>query len=164
MSIRPRWKHSALAATLVGLAATISACGTDDTPEPAEPGPVERDATPGPVPPDTPPAGEETELRLLTPLDGDVVDVPFVLYVDTDVELGASEDGLHQLHVWFDDDDADPLILTSANASIDEDGIDIPEGDTRLNVRLYTAEREPVGDAASVEITIYDGQAGGESA
>lgn len=158
MHTRPRLKHLLLLATLMSLAVAGSGCGTDDTPDPAgsEPsgsGPVES----GTAAPDGSGPDQEPALRLLTPLDGDVVDVPFVLYVETVHELGTG-DGGHQLYVWFNDEDADPLVLTSANASIDDEQIDIPEGDATLNVQLFTADQEPVGEVASAEITIYDDQ------
>ena len=48
---------------------------------------------------------------MVEPASGAKVATPFQVRVDSSVPLGPSESGQHHVHIWFDDNDDDYLVV-----------------------------------------------------
>lgn len=157
MDVLPFWKRSRplAAVAALGLAmALTAACGDDggdDDPDPPAQNPP---ATGG-----APEAGDDDiTLAVTTPASGDTVTVPFEVSVDSSVELGAIDDQVHHMHIWFGDTSGQPLIIESNTTMID----DAPDGETTMITQVHTFDHQPASDQVTVPLTV-EGGSGGES-
>lgn len=159
MDVLPFWKRSRPFAALaaLGLAVALTAaCGDDggeggDSDPPAAQNPP---ATSG-----APEAGDDITLAVMTPAEGATVTVPFEVSVESSVELGAIEDEVHHMHIWFGDTSGQPLIIESDTTMIQ----DAPDGETTMITQVHTFDHQPVSDQVTVPLTIQGGSGGGES-
>ncbi|MFI5488986.1 hypothetical protein [Micromonospora echinaurantiaca] len=122
-------------ATCVALLATLTACTGTNT------------ATEG--------DGGGLSVIVVEPASGATVPTPFSVKVDSTVPLGPSESGQHHVHIWFDDDESDYLIVESDTVQI----TDAPAGQHTMHVSLRNANHSPAGAEATTPITI--GSSGG---
>ena len=82
-------------ASLAALALVLAACGDDGD-----------DATTAGAA-DAGGGGDELSIDLVQPADGDEVGDTFDVEVDTGVELGEPDTGLHHVHLYYDGETAD---------------------------------------------------------
>jgi len=141
------------AAAALGLAAALAVgCGPGDD-DPAGPALTDPPAT-------APPGDQAPELAVTMPEAGATVTVPFEVWVDAGVELGAIDDELHHLHIWFGDPSGQPLIVESGTATVE----DAPAGDTTMIVQVHTFDHQPASDQVSVPLVVQGGPGGQTSA
>jgi hypothetical protein len=98
------------------------------------------------------------------PADGDTLDVPFTLVVDSSEELGSTDEGLHHVHVYVDgNDDSYEVIESPAGEDVEIDADSpalegIEPGEHTLEVSLRNADHSAAG--AEDEVTINIGEGG----
>ena len=122
-----------------GLMLLLAACGSDDAAG------------------TTTTAGENgMTLSITAPADGAEVSVPFTVEFDSSEELGATDTGLHHVHVYWDGDESAFTLVEADSVEI----TDAPEGQHTLTAALHNADHTPAG--VEVDITLTVGE-GGES-
>lgn len=112
--------------------------------------------------------GGGPSVEIMQPADGDSLQVPFSLVVESSEELGTTDEGLHHVHVYFDgNDDTYEVIETPAGEEI-EIGPDSPAmegvepGEHTLDVSLRHADHSAAGAEDSVDVMIgSDGSTSG---
>lgn len=99
--------------------------------------------------------GDSGKLSVIVvePSSGATVSTPFTVKVDSSVPLGPSESGQHHVHIWFDDNESDYLIVESNTTQI----TDAPSGQHTMHVSLRNANHSPAGAEATTPITIGSG-------
>ena len=99
--------------------------------------------------------GDSGKLSVIVvePTSGATVSTPFTVKVDSSVPLGPSESGQHHVHIWFDDNESDYLIVESTTTQI----TDAPSGQHTMHVSLRNANHSPAGAEATTPITIGSG-------
>jgi hypothetical protein len=124
----------AATAVLAFAAATLTACGQDD-------------GSGG--------AGQQGGLSVsvVEPAAGAAVSVPFTVRVAASVPLGPTESGRHHVHIWFDDNDADYLVVESETVQI----TDVAAGSHTMHVSLRNANHSAAG--AETQTTVMVGGA-----
>lgn len=90
---------------------------------------------------------------VVEPASGATVSTPFTVKVDSSVPLGPSESGQHHVHIWFDDNESDYLIVESDTTQI----TDVPAGQHTMHVSLRNANHSPAGAEATMPITVRSG-------
>jgi hypothetical protein len=98
-------------------------------------------------------------LEITSPEDGATVETPFTVELDSSEELGAIETGAHHVHVYFDGDDEEFLVVESASTEV----TDLPEGDHVVNASLRNADHSPAGVETEVTVTVGAGGAEGDT-
>ena len=103
------------------------------------------------------------------PADGDTLEVPFTLVVDSSEELGSTDEGLHHVHVYFDgNDDAYEVIESPAGEDVEIDSDSpalegIEPGEHTLEVSLRNADHSAAGAEDEVAVNIGEGGSTGGS-
>lgn len=95
-------------------------------------------------------------VTVVEPVSGAAVAVPFTVKVDSSVPLGPTESGKHHVHIWFDDNEADYLVVESDTVQI----TDTPAGQHTMHVSLRNANHSPAGAEATTPVTIGGGPGG----
>ncbi|WP_446215237.1 hypothetical protein [Micromonospora sp. IBHARD004] len=90
---------------------------------------------------------------VVEPASGATVSTPFTVKVDSSVPLGPSGSGQHHVHIWFDDNESDYLIVESNTTQI----TDAPSGQHTMHVSLRNANHSPAGAEATTPITVGSG-------
>ena len=109
-------------------------------------------------------SGGGPSVAIEEPADGDSLDVPFTLVVDSSEELGSTDSGLHHVHVYFDgNDDAYEVIESPAGEEVQIDADSpamegIEPGEHTLEVSLRNADHSAAG--AEDEVTVNIGESG----
>jgi hypothetical protein len=105
-------------------------------------------------------AGGGLALTVLEPAAGADVSVPFTVTVDTSVPLGPSESGRHHVHIWFDDDEDNYLIVESDTTRVNA----APTGAHVMHVSLRNANHSAAGVEATTRVVVAEGDSmpGGE--
>jgi hypothetical protein len=98
-------------------------------------------------------SGGGMTVTVLEPASGADVSVPFTVRVETSVPLGPTESGRHHVHIWFDDNDEDYLIVESDTTEVSA----APAGEHVMHVSLRNANHSPAGVEATSPITVGDG-------
>ena len=98
--------------------------------------------------------GDGMTLAIGSPGDGEQVNVPFTVELDSSVPLGPTDSGEHHVHVFFDGDDSNYLVVESDSVEI----TDLPEGEHVINASLRNADHSPAG--VETETTVVVGQGG----
>lgn len=106
-------------------------------------------------------------VTIQTPADGDTVDAPFKVIVDSSEDLGPTDSGNDHVHLYFDDNTDSYAVIDSGNGEAFEvtadspalDGID--PGEHTLHVSLRNADHSAAGAEDEVTVTIGDGSGGG---
>lgn len=97
-------------------------------------------------------AGDMT-LQITSPADGDTVEVPFTVELDSSEELGPTDSGAHHVHVFFDGDDTEYLVVEGESVEV----TDLPEGEHVVNASLRNADHSPAGVEAEATVTVGAG-------
>jgi hypothetical protein len=100
--------------------------------------------------------GDEMTLAIAAPGDGEQVDVPFVVELDSSVPLGPTESGEHHVHVFFDGDDSEYMVVESDSVEI----TDLPEGEHVINASLRNADHSPAGVETQTTVVVGEGGSG----
>lgn len=95
-------------------------------------------------------------LEITSPADGDAVDVPFTVELASSEELGPTESGVHHVHVFFDGNDEEYMVVESESVEV----TDLPEGEHVVNASLRNADHSPAGVETEVTVTVGTGGAG----
>lgn len=98
---------------------------------------------------DDPPA----TVLIVSPVEGDVVSLPFEASFEASVPLGTQEAGLHHLHLWFGGDEDAYQVVEGEVAEITI----APAGEHEMHVSLRNADHSEVGAEASVPIVVSTG-------
>ena len=94
-----------------------------------------------------------TTLSITAPSDGAEVSVPFTVEIDSSEQIGATDTGLHHVHVYWDGDE-------SAFTLVETDSVEIaeaPEGQHTLTASLHNADHTPAGVEVDITLTVGDG-------
>ncbi|GAA4459547.1 hypothetical protein GCM10023170_059240 [Phytohabitans houttuyneae] len=105
-------------------------------------------------------AGGGMTVSVLEPSAGADVRVPFTVKVDSSVPLGPSESGKHHVHVWFDGDEDNYVIVESDTTQINA----APTGEHVMHVSLRNANHSAAGVEATTRVVVAEGESvpGGE--
>jgi hypothetical protein len=97
--------------------------------------------------------GGDMTLEITSPADGDTVDVPFTVELDSSEELGPTDSGAHHVHVYFDDNDEDYLVVEGDSVEV----TDLPEGEHEVYASLRNADHSPAGVETEISVTVGSG-------
>lgn len=130
--------HRLLSAPVLVLVLALSACGDDGG-----------DST------STTGGGDDggMTLSITSPAGGDTVDVPFTVELESSEDLGTTEEGLHHVHIFFDGDDSEYMVVESDSVEITE----LPAGAHVINASLRNADHSAAGVETEVEVTVGGG-------
>jgi hypothetical protein len=94
----------------------------------------------------------EMTVDIASPSDADDVEVPFDVQVDSSVELGDTDTGLHHVHLYYDgrsDDQADYDVVYDDSFTVERD---LGEGEHTVEAVIANADHSLTD--ASAEITV----------
>lgn len=92
-------------------------------------------------------------LEITSPEDGATLETPFTVELDSSEELGPIETGAHHVHVYFDGNDEDFLVVESPSTEV----TDLAEGEHVVNASLRNADHSPAGVETEVTVTVGTG-------
>lgn len=92
-------------------------------------------------------------LTISQPAAGAAVGVPFTVQFASSVPLGDESSGLHHVHLYFDGNSDDYLIVRSTSVQI----TDVPAGQHVMHLSLRNANHSPAGAEAEVALTVNGG-------
>jgi hypothetical protein len=95
-------------------------------------------------------------IAITQPAGGTTVTVPFTVTFTSSVPLGAEDTGLHHVHLYFDGNSDDYLIVRGTTVQVTE----APAGSHTMHLSLRNANHSAAGAEAEVPLTI--GGAGGQ--
>ncbi|MFD2792386.1 hypothetical protein ACFS27_02370 [Promicromonospora vindobonensis] len=98
-------------------------------------------------------------LEITSPEDGATVETPFAVELDSSEELGPTDTGAHHVHVFFDDDDREYLVVEGESVEVS----DLPEGEHVVNASLRNADHSAAGVETEVTVTVGAGAEGDTS-
>lgn len=149
MTLNKRLRISAVlgAILLVG----VTACGEDA----ADAGGGGTDAGSG---------GGEQQVTITEPAEGAAIEFPFMLNLDSSVELGTTESGLNHVHLYFDGNDSQYEVIESSSREITDsspaaEGLE--PGEHEMNISLRNADHSPAGFETSIMVNV-GGEGGGQ--
>jgi len=94
-------------------------------------------------------------VSIVEPAKDATVSVPFTVKVDASVPLGATETGQHHVHLWFDDNKDDYLVVESETTEV----TDLPQGEHTLHISLRNANHSSAGAEAEIRVRVGTGSA-----
>jgi hypothetical protein len=94
-----------------------------------------------------------TTLSITAPSDGAEVSVPFTVEIDSSEEIGATDTGLHHVHVYWDGDESAFTLVETDSVEI----TDAPEGQHTLTASLHNADHMPAGVEVDITLTVGEG-------
>jgi hypothetical protein len=97
--------------------------------------------------------GGDLSLSIVEPVSGATVAVPFSVKLESSVPLGPTESGRHHVHIWFDNNEAEYVIVESDSVQI----TDAPAGQHTMHVSLRNANHSPAGEEVTTPLTIGGG-------
>jgi hypothetical protein len=98
-------------------------------------------------------------LEITSPKDASTVDVPFTVDLTSSEKLGPTDSGEHHVHVYFDDDDQDYMVVEGDSVDV----TDLPEGEHVIHASLRNADHSAAGAEAEVTVTVGAGGAGSDT-
>lgn len=101
----------------------------------------------------------DMSVSVTKPADGATVTAPFTVKIDSSEPLGTTDTGKHHVHVWFDDNADDYMVVESATTKITE----LADGSHTMHVSLRNADHSPAGAETDVSITVGDSPGGSTS-
>ncbi|MFC8799834.1 hypothetical protein ACFT2C_19030 [Promicromonospora sp. NPDC057138] len=103
-------------------------------------------------------AGDMT-LEITSPADGDEVDVPFTVELKSSEELGPTDSGKDHVHVFFDGDDQEYMVVEGNSVEV----TDLTEGEHEIDASLRNADHSAAGVETSITVTVGSGGTGSDS-
>lgn len=136
---------------VVPLGLGLAACGDDDGDETST-GQSGEDGGDG--------GGDDLSLDIVSPAEGDPVGESFDLEIDSSVDLGEPDTGLHHVHVFYDgnEDDGEYDLVYEESFTVERQ---LGEGEHTVRAVLANADHSLTD--ASDEVTVTVGGAGGGS-
>jgi hypothetical protein len=98
-------------------------------------------------------------LEITSPADGDTVEVPFTVELDSSEELGPTDSGLHHVHVYFDGNEEEFTVVESESTEV----TDLQEGEHVVTASLRNADHSPAGVETEVTVTVGSGGMGDDT-
>lgn len=95
-------------------------------------------------------------LTITSPEDDAEVDVPFTLDLDSSEPLGPTESGEHHVHVFFDGDDSEYMVVESDSVEI----TDLGDGEHVINASLRNADHSAAGVETEISVVVGEGGSG----
>lgn len=150
-SVKPAARRSlpALALTAI-LALGAAACGDDDDASTAT-GSGGGGGSEG---------GGETSVEITSPADGDEVEAPFEVSLDSNVEIGETDTGLHHFHLHYDGDAEDYDIVYEDSFTVERD---LGDGEHTVEAVLANADHSETDVTDEVTVTVGGSEGGGET-
>jgi anti-sigma factor RsiW len=95
-------------------------------------------------------SGSHLSVSVTTPRPNATVTVPFTVKLHSSVPIGATDTGKHHVHIWFDDNKNDYLVVESTTTEITK----LSAGHHTMHVSLRNADHSPAGADAEVPIMV----------
>jgi hypothetical protein len=131
-----------VAALSIAAAMTLTACGSDA----------------GTGAPKGGSNGGAMTVKILEPASGASVSLPMNVKVESSVKLDKTETGEHHVHVYFDDNEDDYLVLEAASGQV-TDTPKVTPGQHIMHVSLRNADHSPAGAETQIPVTVTGGGA-----
>jgi len=96
-------------------------------------------------------------LKITSPDAGATVEVPFTVDLSSSVPLGPTDSGKHHVHVFFDGDDQQYLVVEGDSVQV----TDLPAGEHEIDASLRNADHSAAGVETHIDVTV--GSAGSGS-
>lgn len=96
-------------------------------------------------------------VSILEPTDGASIDMPFKLALDSSVELGKTEEGLHHVHLYFDGNDSAYEVIESNDWEVTKDSpavAGLEPGEHKMDISLRNADHSPAGFETNVTVNV----------
>jgi hypothetical protein len=100
-----------------------------------------------------PDSGSGMTVSATAPKAGATVKVPFTVKIDSSEPLGDEASGKHHVHLYFDDNEDDYLIVEQNSVEVK----DAPTGKHVMHLSLRNANHSPAGAESEVELNIQGG-------
>lgn len=136
---RPAGRSLRAAAAVVAVVATLTACG--------------QDAGSG----GTGTGDSGLSVSIVEPASGASVSVPFTVKVQSSVPLGTTESGKHHVHVWFDENSSDYMVVESDSVQV----TNLSAGSHVVHVSLRNANHSAAGAENQTTVMVGGGGAPG---
>lgn len=106
----------------------------------------------------SPPAGGGggMSVSILEPASGATVSLPMTVKVKSSVKLAATETGEHHVHVYFDDNADDYLVVESDTVQL-TDKPKVTPGSHVMHVSLRNADHSAAGAETQIPVTVGAG-------
>ncbi|MGW2092934.1 hypothetical protein [Promicromonospora sukumoe] len=98
-------------------------------------------------------------LEITSPDDGATVEVPFTVDLSSSEDLGPTESGKHHVHVYFDGDDQEYLVVEGDSVEV----TDLPAGEHEIDASLRNADHSAAGVETKIDVTVGSAGSGGGS-
>jgi hypothetical protein len=100
------------------------------------------------------------KVTISEPAEGESVEIPFAVKLDSSVGLGSTESGRHHVHLYFDGDDSKYEVVESGDVEITDsspavDGL--KSGEHELTISLRNADHSAAGFETSVTVRVGGG-------
>jgi hypothetical protein len=128
MNLRNPVQKYGVAAVIAMMAATMAACSNDESSG----------------------GSAGTSLQVTAPAANATVTVPFTVTFDSGVPLGDETSGLHHVHLYFDDNSDDYLVVESTTVQV----TNAPAGTHVMHLSLRNANHSAAGAETQVALTI----------
>jgi hypothetical protein len=131
-----------VAASLAALALVLAACGDDDDATTADAGDTGGGG-----------GGDELTIDLAQPADGDEVGDTFDVELDSSVELGEPDTGLHHVHLYYDGETADGEydLVYGTSFTVERD---LGEGEHTVEAVIANADHSLTDARDEVTVTV----------
>ncbi|HLT69703.1 MAG TPA: hypothetical protein VKZ72_06030 [Acidimicrobiales bacterium] len=127
---------------VAALALLAGACGDDD-------GDTEASGGGG---------GDGLDITITSPADGEAVEAPFEVEVDTGVDIGEPDTGLHHVHLYYDGGDSDYDMAFEPTFTVERD---LEPGEHTIEAVIANADHSLTDARDEVTVTIGAGGSGG---
>lgn len=102
--------------------------------------------------------GEDMTLEIESPQSGAEVSVPFTIELASSEEIGPPDSGAHHVHIYFDDNEDDYIVVESTSYEV----TDLPSGEHEIYASLRNADHSETGVEVEVEVMVSGGTMGGD--
>ncbi|MFI8523132.1 hypothetical protein ACIGB8_01710 [Promicromonospora sukumoe] len=96
-------------------------------------------------------------LKITSPDAGATVEVPFTVDLSSSVPLGPTDSGKHHVHVFFDGDDQQYLVVEGDSVQV----TDLPAGEHEIDASLRNADHSAAGVETHIDVTVGSAGSGG---
>lgn len=127
---------------VAALALLAGACGDDD-------GDTEASGGGG---------GDGLDITITSPADGEAVEAPFEVEVDTGVDIGEPDTGLHHVHLYYDGGDSDYDMAFEPTFTVERD---LEPGEHTIEAVIANADHSLTDARDEVTVTVGGGAGGG---
>jgi hypothetical protein len=97
-------------------------------------------------------------VEITSPSDGDEVEAPFDVTLDSNVEIGETDTGLHHFHLHYDGDAEDYDIVYEDSFTVERD---LGEGEHTVQAVLANADHSETDVTDEITVTVGSGGSGG---